>query len=1091
MGILEDDKPDILDFHIHLDERHPPDPIGWSDWVLVGLAAVTVICMLFGNLFLFILRNTSPGARAKNIPIVFSMSYASIIHIAAVLLNEIFLIPQRATVVTYILNSPDTSKDDVYSTDASTISLIDSASAGFFSSNFACVFLYFWIEYFMGLSFFLSMIALRLIILLNVASRDMRLAMIHLRKKFAIRTLYISMFMLPMFTLALFISTRGIAHMTLYTDEPDSYFPHTKEAFDWIESKSTRREEDAEDNIKWVTVRTSCETPMGFKMTLILILGFYVCILLILSRKLVRTNLDFDYTSSTLDIVYLAIPVLCICAIVHFLHALTYHWGRFIFVSLIIILHLFSYLRIVLPDMGGPMRKLFCGGTESDMAKGMSPYSPSHRHGGSYGEMRNLSSITLFSTDSRSFIDGSQKSSMAHLTSDLLISSPILSDQFYRFCILAGTNLSCCFRAGTFIHGSSSEDHLFRELGTTMSSNCKNIRNAGIPRTTDVENIVQCITELSTLVTVIESLPSIDREERRDTLVSRDNRENGDGIVSSTPDLLLVDCDIIFTSFDTHRLKPISRLGTEIKTVFFTPSNELPPLINMQHNGVPDFKASWNMTSINLWNSGSVYKIREVLQAFLINEFGDAFVFSRSNLDTKKEVSDTVKTMRNLLAEGMVTKECLREILGSLETDGNYQAVFGNTGASKYDDIVYEDDGSDEENGSMKRIRGVPPGRSPMYGRGSSEMFTRMGEPNPHGYSPKQTQESGMGGLGDVDDCDDDDYGLGATNYTQNKKNIFSETDNSDQDDEGLDRGGGYLPEFDSQFSKNPLWLLLEGYGIDEDSLPGGDNYDDDEEDLQSSTTIHKNVYAQEITRTLLGDISIQGGRVKTRLKPCKKREVSEQLLGIVSDSEYDFESETDLPPRRPDGFAKNLSSLVNETLPINGDFTLGGESYNKSIEAEVDEMMKHSTYDIPDDELRQLFTDLVYAKRKDNDRKGGYIDLGKGMILYPSPISALVHFIYHIWLWTSMPLHQWHTCNAFYSCIHFFSIGRKLLSSPCACGCCWKIREAKQGKEEGPTDGLFMEDIEMRHMYEDDGGGEDDTLSVNLETDLGFSNLL
>jgi hypothetical protein len=388
MGILEDDRPDIIDFHIHLDERHPPDPIGWSDWLVVGIAGFAVITILFGNLFLFILRNTSPAARAKNIPIVFAMSYASIVHIAAVLLNEIFLIPQRATVVTYILNSQDTSsKDndmyaDVVGTD-STISLIDSASSGFFSSNFACVFLYFWVEYFMGLSFFLSMIALRLIILLNVASRDMRLAMIHLRKKFAIRTLYISMFMLPMFTLALYISTRGIAHMTLYTDETDDavYFPHTKETFDWIESRSMRREEgtDAEDGAtKWVTVRTSCETPMAFKMALILILGFYGCILLGLSRKLVCTNLDFDYTSSTLDIVYLAVPVLCICGFVHFLHALTYHWGRFIFVAPIIILHLFSYLRIVLPDMGGPMRKLFCGSTESDdMAIGMmSPYSP-------------------------------------------------------------------------------------------------------------------------------------------------------------------------------------------------------------------------------------------------------------------------------------------------------------------------------------------------------------------------------------------------------------------------------------------------------------------------------------------------------------------------------------------------------------------------------------------------------------------------------------------------------------------------------------------------------------------------------------------
>jgi len=93
MSYSLDDEPDILDIHIHLDERHAPDEIGASDWVILGIACSLVLMMLVGNFFLVILRNTSPIVRSKNIPLINLMTLASIIHIGAVLMNEIFLLP--------------------------------------------------------------------------------------------------------------------------------------------------------------------------------------------------------------------------------------------------------------------------------------------------------------------------------------------------------------------------------------------------------------------------------------------------------------------------------------------------------------------------------------------------------------------------------------------------------------------------------------------------------------------------------------------------------------------------------------------------------------------------------------------------------------------------------------------------------------------------------------------------------------------------------------------------------------------------------------------------------------------------------------
>ena len=191
-----DGEPDVLDIHIHLDERHLPDPVGPSDWVVLGIACFVMGSMLVGNIILMSIKNRSMAAKSKNIPIVLAMSMASIIHSTSVLLNEIFFLPMRVVTDEYILNQTARSVEGPPPPSSSMAESYPSHSGpgGILEKDWTCVWMYFWLEYFFGLSFFLSLLALRLIILLNAASKNMRIAVIHLRKKFAIRTLYILMF---------------------------------------------------------------------------------------------------------------------------------------------------------------------------------------------------------------------------------------------------------------------------------------------------------------------------------------------------------------------------------------------------------------------------------------------------------------------------------------------------------------------------------------------------------------------------------------------------------------------------------------------------------------------------------------------------------------------------------------------------------------------------------------------------------------------------------------------------------------------------------------------------------------------------------
>jgi hypothetical protein len=216
-----------------------------------------------------------------------------------------------------------------------------------------------------------------------------------------------------------------------------------------------------------------------------------------------------------------------------------------------------------------------------------------------------------------------------------------------------------------------------------------------------------------------------------------------------------------------------------------------------------------------------------------------------------------------------------------------------------------------------------------------------------------------------------------------------------------------------------------------------------------------------------------------------------EPLSGLVSDSEYEFESETDMMPRDRNALTKLAGSVL-----ANGDFTLDGNtsnSHEKSIDDEVSEMMAaEAGRGIDDDVLRDILTNLVNARRQEAVKKKGYTDLGGGKVLYPSPLSALVHFIYHIGIWATVPPQHWQSCNAIYTCMNNFRFTRNLLTSRFACRWCWIISESRKGSG-GDDDELFhTEGVEMHSMNEDeiydDNSGERDWA---MSSDANLASLL
>lgn len=278
----------VIDINIHLDSQHIPDPVGYTDYIVIVLGAFFVGIVLVFNVILYYLSSRWIPVVTKNIPLVYLMSLASIIHIVSVFLNESFFfhITQRI-------------------------------------QAFSCVFFYFWLEYLLGLGSFLCILALRLLTLLFIVIPSMRPRPGE-NRKFALKALFVTMFMLPILDICLLVT---VNHADEYTPPSDLYSIGMGYGY--------------------------CETPNKYKIPLVSVLIFYIFLLIGMTVLLNSSGHNLQQTPIIVDIVTVAIPLLIIASILHFTYTLTYWWGRFIFMLTVMFLHMYSYGRIVFPDLFG------------------------------------------------------------------------------------------------------------------------------------------------------------------------------------------------------------------------------------------------------------------------------------------------------------------------------------------------------------------------------------------------------------------------------------------------------------------------------------------------------------------------------------------------------------------------------------------------------------------------------------------------------------------------------------------------------------------------------------------------------------------
>ena len=1143
MSYEVDGDPDILDIHVHLDERHAPDSIGASDWVILGIACSVVLMMIFGNFFLLILRNTSPVARSKNIPLVNMMTLAAVIHIGSVLMNEIFLLPHRNIRTTILLNTTD-SNDPLtglfFSQDSwqvgiprvgdNQIEIQTQGGDGFMGSNLACVFFYFWLEYFWGLSFYLSILALRLLILLNSSYKNMRLALVHLRKKFAIRALYIALFLLPMYTLAMFITVRNVSHMTLYPSsqkDSEEWYQNSQRVEEEIlhildpltEHSSpviyagidvekmkqrnhvlnprdylmidSREDEDIPNDLDdtggetyffGVLNHASCETDPIFKLILIAILTGYAIFLFVMARKLVKSDLDFGYMSSTIHIVYMSIPLMLVAAILHFTHALTYRWGRFLFVLSVLWLHAFGYIRIVAPGLGRPLYTLFCGSSGDANSDPEDPMM---------SQVKKVSASGLVAeamhTNKKNFLSNHGY----QLNTGVLNSSSLLADRFYDYCKRAGKNLSCCFATGTFSDkaviggginfGLTPDDfemlddpeidgrdpNFFEKLSNAGSSSVSLSHSRSLPsysldtssngyytnevqsqflppprktkkkekQKTDVENIVECILALGALISLFDAMPKRGgdgsdkkkkEEKRKSEKMTEKEEEEEEGRISNG--FIYQSNDRIkFLECQESRLKPIALLGSDISSKYFTPPRgQKRGVIALRSKFVTSFMLSWSMESIDKWDSSSVYAIMEVLQVYLIQQFADEFIVSQQYLGDEKEMSPTFQTLRALLLEGLVSLDKLQEILRDLSKETNYVAVFGDA-----DEILRELQDVNLVDRKMKRkaeenIRKM---------RRMNKSYNLPGDVAFTSTNVGGQEDERIGGLYQFSD---------ETRETRDENRMNEEDENEIEEEEDE----WTMIESNEQMlmhNMTPFQLLMHGplclEDLEEDIWDNEDDGDYGDEPPRGEETyggssveigsVNFKTFDDNSTRVvypILYDISCYQTTEPTFDEGL---DIEMDDVGDSGFGEINEDVKISRPPLPQDNIFVSLARKMANSSLGTGTLFESDEFAGKSIDEEVDSIIKKRRVE-SNDSLREALSRCVTESRKTRGKKPQPRRLSPTKVEYPTAFNALIHFIYHLFIWfTRVPFMLLISCV---DCVNRCRKPRSFLPRKCWC---------------------------------------------------------
>ncbi len=275
-----------LDINIHLDSGHEPDPTQGTDFaVIVMIGTFVMFIASFNVLLLYMTRRWIP-VLGKNVPLIIIMSLASTVHIVSVFLNNSYF-PELTL-------------------------LVESVS---------CVLFSFWMEYFLGLATFLCTLALRILTLLLIVVPEMRPASGGEHRKFALKLVFCTFFMLPIFDICLLVSVNHADHPVMMDAASEGF------------------------------VFGLCETPIKYKIPLICTLLFYMLLLLVMCVILQRTGNDLEQTPIVIDIIKVSVPLLTAGVVLHFAFTLNYWWGRFAFMMIVLALHTFAYSRAVLPGM--------------------------------------------------------------------------------------------------------------------------------------------------------------------------------------------------------------------------------------------------------------------------------------------------------------------------------------------------------------------------------------------------------------------------------------------------------------------------------------------------------------------------------------------------------------------------------------------------------------------------------------------------------------------------------------------------------------------------------------------------------------------
>lgn len=179
--------------------------------------------------------------------------------------------------------------------------------------TFSCVATPYWGEYFFGLCSFMAVLGVRMYSLLMVSVDALRPKGARYRRT-VIKCIFFCIFLLPIYGLCILASVDD-----LRTASPT-----------W-------------DNM--------CRSPASYKLSLVAILVYYAVVLTGMAIWLTRTGINREQVLPIQHIIALSIPLLVVSCVVHFAFMMPHYWGRFVFMCVAFVLHMFAHMRITLPIM--------------------------------------------------------------------------------------------------------------------------------------------------------------------------------------------------------------------------------------------------------------------------------------------------------------------------------------------------------------------------------------------------------------------------------------------------------------------------------------------------------------------------------------------------------------------------------------------------------------------------------------------------------------------------------------------------------------------------------------------------------------------